>query len=186
MTRRHNVRGTRPAPRYKWLGFGVLRTPETSSSTSVSEVIQMAACLVDSDVMGDVTLEAFYLHLSIQRILVTGFDALGYIVVNQKCALATGNPIEVLNPLALSTGTADAELGSRDILMQGLLPCPGTAQVGDSAAQTTDGSLQIAEVHYKARRRVHRLTHGIYLHITSDVSAVTRVFASGRVLFRYA
>ena len=40
-------------------------------------------------------------------------------------------------------------------------------------------------IEYKARRKLYRLNHGLFLHVNADISDVVRVFVSGRTLLCY-
>jgi len=181
MAPRHN-RG--PAPRYKWWGFGELRTIETAVSTSVSEVMHLVPCAISDDAQGDVTVEAIYCHISVRRANSTVVDGVGYIIANQKCTPADGNPIEVLDTVPTGA-TAVTALANRDIMMHGLLNVPAML-TNEVPAVVSNRENIVNEVVYKARRKLYRLNHGLYLHITADVSGVLTVFVSARTLLRYS
>ena len=184
MTRQRNSKtGTKPC--YKWCGFGFLRVPETFALTTPPEVISLCPRMLSDDAQGDVTLEAIYAHIAIRRLLTTSFDALGYFIATQKADIASGDPIEVLDAIP-SGGGSQAELGNRDILMQGLLPVPPRVFNGFDGSAAISSEIKVAEVHYKARRGLHRLTHGVFMHLNTDVSDVCSVFVSGRLLLRYS
>ena len=90
-------------PIYKWVGFGEARDVETSVGTAVTGVMQFVPCLVNPEAVGEVTVEAVYMHISLRCLLVSTVDAVGYILAIQKCDIANGNPVEVLNPLAVTS-----------------------------------------------------------------------------------
>ena len=174
-------------PRYKWCGFGELRTLETAAATGTGEVTVVCPRLVAEDAQGDVTIEAVYIHMAIQKTATnSGPAAAGYMLAVQKADNTSGDPNEVLNPLALTSADAGAQLGSRDLLSTGLMPIPATISDGSSGANEVSGEVLIHEVQFKARRRLFRLTHGVFLHMVADVTNIVTVFVSGRILLRYS
>ena len=177
-------KGTRA--KYKWCGSGRLLTIQIVVSTGTDEVFVLCPRMIDEDAQGDVTVEAVYAYISMRRIAVAGVDACGYILAVQKANNTTGEPLEVLNALALDSADASAVLGNRDILQHGLFDVPPVIPIGNAAGKQISDELRINLVTFKARRKLHRLTHGLYLHIVADTSAEVRVFVSARVLLRYS
>ena len=180
MARNHTRSGTRP--KYKWCGFGRLEVVKTAVSSTTADPIVLCPRLVDEDSQGDVTIEAVYCHLSIRRLLTSNLDACGYVMAVQKASDSSGEPLEFLN--AIPTTAAGVVLGNRDLIQHGLIPVPPTLDL--AGARSTNTELQTMTIEFKARRKLHRLTHGLYLHLAADVSSVVGIFASGRVLLRYS
>lgn len=67
----------------QWLGGAKSLEPQTDASTGVSDVIEMIPAIPRTAEIGAPTqllIEAIYMHFSIKRILITDFDALGFLV----------------------------------------------------------------------------------------------------------
>jgi len=185
MARQRSFNFSRTRPKYKWCGFGQTLTVATVANTTVSEVIQLCPRLLDEDAQGDVTVEAIYAHIGIRRLLFTAVAAMGYIIDIQKSDDATGNPLKVLDTVPIGAA-ATVGLGNRDILQHGLLPVVSRLIDGSSGAAASSNEVEVVTVEYKARRKLHRLTHGVYMHITADSTDVMAVVVSGRLLLRYS
>ncbi len=179
----HRRAGARP--KYKWCGFGQTLTVATKANTTVAEVIQLCPRMVDEDAQGDVTVEAIYAHVSMHRLLFTTLEAVGYIIAIQKSDDTTGNPLEVFDTVPIGSASVPV-LGNRDILMHGHLPVVSRLIDGSSGAAASSNEVGVTDIVYKARRKLHRLTHGVYMHITADGSDVVKVVVGGRLLLRYS
>ena len=183
--RQRSFNFSKTRPKYKWCGFGQTLTVATKANTTVGEVIQLCPRMVDEDAQGDVTVEAIYAHVSIRLLLFTVVEAMGYMITIQKADDTTGNPLEVFDTVPIGAASVPV-LGNRDILMHGHLPVPARLIDGSSGAAAGSNEVVVKDIEYKARRKLHRLTHGVYMHITADASDVVKVVVGGRLLLRYS
>ncbi len=81
--------------KYTWAGGGQVIEPETDAGTSVSEVIELVPAIQSANEGGapaSCLIEAIYLHFSIARILISNFDALGFMVYLSNVAEGGNTP----------------------------------------------------------------------------------------------
>ncbi len=137
-------------------------------ATTIALVPTIAENVVDAQ--QDMVLETCHIHLCYKRLLVTGLDAMGFVVYLGKVLVGTSTLAQALDPLSLSTfAWADG-----DIMLQGLLPVPPTVSAGNTGAAEVDNSLVHQYIHVKSKRKFKRANHGIFLSLSTDVSSVIR------------
>ncbi len=169
---------------YSWTGGGQVIVPEPDSSTSVSELIELVPALQANEEGGrpsNCLIEAIYLHFSIQRILVSTFDALGFIVYVDNVAEGGNTPTQALD--ALSTNARS--YGNKGILMMAPLPVPPVLGAGDLATFTTSEEIKTSSHEYKATRKLDRQGQVLCMAVNTDLTATARVFCQWRVLLSY-
>ncbi len=175
------TRTSAPKRRFKWVGVQDVNTLKTFVSTTTSLVTVCAAPIVDGDIQSECMIERVLIQMNIRRLLTSTVEAIGYIVAKQKFD-SSGLLIQVLDPL--STDVFD--LGNKDIMAMGRLPLAGNIPVGNA------GGVQVAKevvtppmIDIRVRRKLSRLTEGLTLTITADLSDAVRISSLSRVLLSY-
>ncbi len=169
----------------QWIGGAKSYEPQTDASTGVGDVIEMIPAIQSTDEMGASTqflIEAIYLHFSIKRILITDFDALGFVVWQSPVVEAGNSPVQSLDALSLIA----RNYSNKRIMMMAPLPYPPFLASSDLASAIVNGEGKTAHHEYQANRKHDRSNTVLALAINSDVSVVTNVFAQWRVLVSYA
>ncbi len=151
----------------------------------MTEVIQLVPALPQANALGENTqclIEAIYLHFSIQRLLITNFDALGFVV--WLAALQEGSsalPVQSLDALS----TRDRDYGNKAILMMAPLPVPPILASSDLVSAITNEAIVTDHHEYQATRKYDRAGQVLCMAVNSDVSVVCNVFCQWRVLLSY-
>ncbi len=167
-----------------WVGGGQLVVPETDASTSIGEVVQLVPALPIADFRGQDTaclVEAVYLYFSIKRLLITDFDALGFVMWMSNIQEGGAAPVQSLDALS----TTDRAYGNKAIMLMAPLPCPPFLASSDLASAIVSAEIKAAHHEYQAMRKMDRASNVLALAINSDVSLVAQVFVQWRVLLLY-
>lgn len=170
--------------RTQWVGGAKSYEPQTDASTSASDVIQLVEPRPLTDTQGlpvKCTIEAIYLHFSIKRILITDFDALGFLVYTQQVSETSDLPLQALDALSL----AERAYANKQILMMAPLPYPPIFLSSDLLSATPDNSGMVASHEFQASRKLDRSSQVLCMTLNSDVSVVVNVFAQWRILLSY-
>ena len=169
--RKSNFKGSvrRQAGGYKWCGLNLLKTVETTASTATNEVVEICPDLSTAEMQGDVRVERILINLNIRRLLVSGIDAFGWMVADQKIVPSTGLVSEVLP--VLDTTNSTFTLGNRDLYGIGLLPVPPKVLQSDNT-EIVDGRVLVERIDLKPRKTLHRLNHALTFTVAADVTAV--------------
>ncbi len=170
---------------YSWLGGGQTIDPQTDASTSTADVIQLIPAQPVAAVTNERTrflIEAIYLNFSVQRILTTTFDALGFLVYQIPPIEDSANPSLALDAIS----TSDRLYSRKNIMMMAPLPVPPILGTSDLLAFSTSDEILVSHHEYQANRKHDTAFQILAMTINSDVSVVTRVFAQWRVLVSWS
>ncbi len=169
---------------YQWLGGGQNIQPETDSGTGTDEIIQLIPAQNIANIANERTrflIEAIYLNFSIRRILVTTFDALGFLVYQIPPQEGSQNPSLALDALSL----VDRLYARKNILMMAPLPVPPLLGNTDLSGFVTDDRILTSHHEYQARRKHDTASQVLCMTVNSDVSVVTSVFCQWRILVSF-
>ncbi len=170
---------------YSWFGGGANYEPQTDASTNIADIIQLIPPLSLADEAGARTrflIEAIYLKFSVQRLLATNFDALGFIVYQMAPRESDNLPTTALDALSLSSRL----YARKSIMMMAPLDVPPNVFTSDLLAASPNDEIKTSAHEYQAMRKHDRANQILCLAINSDVSVVTSVFSQWRVLVSWS
>ncbi len=171
--------------RKQWVGGSDLIVSATDASTAVSDITEMIPAELSTAAVGQNTqclIEAIYLKFSIRRLLITSFDALGFMVWVANVAETGNTPVQALNALSTTART----YGNKNIMMMAPLPVSPLLAASDLLTFVPNDEILVADHEYQANRKLDRSNQVLSLTVNSDVDAVVQVFAQWRVLLTYA
>lgn len=172
------------ARKTQWIGGAQNYEPQTDASTALGDVIQLIPALPIGEFRGQPTamvIEAIYLHFSIQRLLITNFDALAFMVWVANLQEGGSAPSQALDALTL----VDRQMSNKAIMMAAPLPVPPIFLAGDLLTASVNEEIKTSSHEFQASRKLDRSSQVLSLVINSDVSVVTNVFSQWRVLVSY-
>ncbi len=167
---------------YKWVGGGEVIQPVPDSSTATSDVIQLIPAQPVAAPQNERTgflIEAIYLNFSIQRILTTTFDALGFLVYQIPPIEDSANPSLALDALS----TSSRLYARKNIMMMAPLPVPPILTL--EAGVITSDEIKTSHHEYQANRKHDTASQILAMTLNTDLSDVTRVFCQWRVLLSF-
>ncbi len=168
---------------YSWLGGGEVIEPKTDASTATNEVIQLIPAQPVAATTNERTrflIEAIYLNFSVQRILTTTFDSLGFLVYQIPPIEDSANPSLALDAIS----TSDRLYARKNIMMMAPLDVPPIISL--EAGILVSDEIRTSHHEYQANRKHDTASQILAMTLNSDVSVVTRVFCQWRVLVSWS
>ncbi len=163
----------------KWVGDSVLQT--LKAGPLLANVLTIVPIIVEDDTVADCTHQTTYLKFHTRRLLTTSCSAAGWIVWSATALASVGGPVQALDPLSL---VARAWM-NKDIMGYGPIDVPPVISTGDTGTLQVDRSVRTVEFQVKAKRKLNRANHEIYLSVNCDVDDVLSTFIQHRTLLHY-
>jgi len=170
--------------KYIWVGGGQIILPVPDTFTSVGDIMEIVPAIPRTSELGGDTqclIEALYIHVSTQRLLISNFDACGIIVWTANVVEGGDSPAQTLDALSLD-GRAYA---NKNILVLAQISVPPVIPVGDAATFATSDELRTSTFEYQATRKLDRSNQVLSLIINTDLTGVVRCFVQVRCLLSY-
>ncbi len=164
----------------KWVGDSVLQT--LKAGPLFANVLAIVPVTLDvDDAIGDCTHQTTYLKFHTRRLLTTSCSAAGWIMWSATALSGVGGPVQALDPLSL----VSRAWANKDIMGYGPLDVPSTVSNGSTGVVEVDRSVMTLEYVCKAKRKLNRANHEIYLSVNCDVDDVLSTFIQHRSLLHY-